>query len=145
MELLRAVQSNSLFPAENNMPQHKRKIEIIRAYETIPHDNGHYRVLVDRLWPRGVKKEDLDVDQWMKELAPSTELRKWFDHDPEKWDEFRKRYCKELDDAKEKVSEMLQSAGKRSILLIYGAKDEEHNQAVVLKDWINEHMSSFAS
>lgn len=123
----------------------KPKIELGRAYETVPHDHGHYRVLVDRLWPRGVKKDDLDVDVWMKELAPSTELRKWFNHDPERWDEFRKRYFEELDDVKERVSEMLAESGKRTILLLYGAKDEEHNQAVALKEWIEKHLSSLKS
>ena len=123
------------------MSKQKLKIKLIRAYETISRDNGHYRVLVDRLWPRGVKKEDLDVDVWMKEVSPSTELRKWFDHDPERWDEFRTRYFKELDEVRVQVLEMLESAGKRTILLIYGAKDDEHNQAVALKEWIENHLS----
>ncbi|QEF97822.1 hypothetical protein Mal15_18670 [Stieleria maiorica] len=123
------------------MSKQKLKVKLIRAYETIPRDNGHYRVLVDRLWPRGVKKEDLDVDVWMKEVSPSTELRKWFDHDPERWDEFRTRYFKELDEVRVQVLEMLESAGKRTILLIYGAKDDEHNQAVALKEWIENHLS----
>lgn len=118
------------------MTKQKLKIELIRAYETIPRDNGHYRVLVDRLWPRGVKKEELDIDVWLKELSPSSELRKWFDHDPERWEEFRKRYFKELGKVEDQVSKMLEDAGKRTILLIYGAKDEEHNQAVALKEWI---------
>ena len=123
------------------MSKQKLKIKLIRAYETISRDNGHYRVLVDRWWPRGVKKEDLDVEVWMKEVSPSTELRKWFDHDPERWDEFRTRYFKELDEVRVQVLEMLESAGKRTILLIYGAKDDEHNQAVALKEWIENHLS----
>lgn len=127
------------------MAKQEFKVELIRAYDTIPRDNGHYRVLVDRLWPRGVKKEDLDVDVWMKEVSPSSELRKWFNHDPARWDEFRKRYFEELDKVEDQVSEMLGNAGKRTILLIYGAKDEEHNQAVVLKEWIEEHASELKS
>ncbi len=123
------------------MPKQELKIELIRAYETIPRDNGHYRVLVDRLWPRGIKKEDLDLDVWMKELSPSSELRKWFNHDLDRWHEFRERYFKELGKVKARVSEMLESAGKQTILLIYGAKDEEHNQAVALKEWIEDHAS----
>ncbi len=124
------------------MTKGKPKIELARAYESSPHDNGHYRVLVDRLWPRGVKKDDLDFDIWMKELAPSTELRHWFNHDSERWDEFRKKYFKELDEVADQVSELLQSAGNRTILLLYGAKDEEHNQAVALKEWIEKHAST---
>lgn len=123
------------------MTKRALKIELARAYEDSQHDNGHYRVLVDRLWPRGVAKEDLDVDVWMKNLAPSTDLRKWFNHDPERWDEFRERYFRELDKVESQVSEMLEEAGKRTILLLYGAKDEEHNQAVALKEWIDKHAS----
>ena len=122
------------------MPGTKLKIELARAYHA-PETKGHYRVLIDRLWPRGVKKEDLKIDDWMKDLAPSTELRKWFNHDPERWDEFRKRYFKELDTNADQVSELLESAGGRTLLLLYGAKDEEHNQAVVLKEWMEKHLA----
>lgn len=120
------------------MTKQELRIELIRAYDRVPRDNQHYRVLVDRLWPRGVKKEELDVDVWMKEVSPSSELRKWFDHDPKRWNEFRKRYFKELDEVDDQVSGMLEDAGRRTILLIYGAKDEEHNQAVALKEWIEK-------
>jgi len=112
-----------------------------RAYDPPPRDNDRFRVLVDRLWPRGVKKDDLEVDAWMKELAPSTKLRHWFNHDPERWDEFRQRYFKELDQLADQVSELLESADGRTILLLYGARDEEHNQAVALKQWIDKHAS----
>ncbi|TWT67081.1 DUF488 domain-containing protein [Allorhodopirellula solitaria] len=122
-----------------------RKIRPMRAYDTIPHDNGHYRVLVDRIWPRGVSKEALELDEWLKVLAPSTELRKWFDHDPERWDEFRQRYFDELKDAQDHVSQMIEDAGKRTILLLYGAKDEDHNQAVALKEWIENHDAKWDS
>ncbi len=119
------------------MATRKPKIELARAYDSPATDN-RYRVLVDRLWPRGVKKENLGVNAWMKVLAPSTELRKWFGHDPDRWDEFRTRYFKELEAQADQVSALIESAGKRTILLIYGAKDEEHNQAVALKQWIEK-------
>jgi len=89
-----------------------------------------------------VTKESLEIDVWMKDLAPSTELRKWFNHDPERWDEFRKRYFKELDVRADLVSELLESAGHRTLLLLYGAKDEEHNQAVALKEWLEKHAAT---
>ncbi len=120
------------------MTKRKPKIEIARAYHP-PAADGSHRVLVDRLWPRGVKKEDLDIDAWLKDVAPSTELRRWFNHDPERWDEFRRRYFKELDDNQAAVAELLESAGSSRILLLYGAKDEEHNQALALKEWIEQH------
>ncbi len=122
------------------MSKRKLKIELARAYHA-PAANGSYRVLVDRLWPRGVKKEDLEIDAWKKDLAPSTELRRWFNHDPERWTEFRKRYFKELKDNTDQVSELLESADGKAILLLYGAKDEEHNQAIALKEWIEKHAS----
>jgi uncharacterized protein YeaO (DUF488 family) len=126
------------------MPKHLPKIELARAYHS-PATDGHYRVLVDRLWPRGIKKEDLKFDVWMKELAPSTELRHWFNHDPARWDDFRKRYFKELEDHADLVSELLESAGRKPILLLYGAHDEEHNQAVALKEWIEKHAAKLKS
>lgn len=121
------------------MTKRKPKIEIARAYHP-PAADGSYRVLVDRLWPRGVKKEDLQVDAWIKDVAPSTELRRWFNHDPDRWNEFRKRYFKELEDNQATVSELLEAAGDAPVLLLYGAKDQEHNQAVALQQWIEQHM-----
>ncbi|QDU82353.1 hypothetical protein Pla110_41080 [Polystyrenella longa] len=115
------------------MNQKSSTIKIIRAYDIDDDDDG-YRVLVDRLWPRGVKKERLDLDEWAKELAPSTDLRKWFDHDADKWEEFQKRYKKELSEKKETREELLKAAGNKTILLIYAAKDEEHNHALVLRE-----------
>ena len=114
------------------------KILIKRAYEPASTDDG-YRVLVDRLWPRGIKKEDLKLDSWHKEIAPSTELREWFGHDPAKFDEFQRRYQKELDvnDAFVKLREELK--GKPTVTLVYGAKDEQHNQAVVLQHYLQKH------
>lgn len=105
-----------------------------RAYEE-PEDSDGFRVLVDRLWPRGRKKADLRLDMWAKDVSPSTELRKWFGHDPERWPEFCKRYASELK-APEKqtaIARIVNAAKKYSrITLVYGAKDVEHNEAVVL-------------
>jgi uncharacterized protein YeaO (DUF488 family) len=110
-------------------------IRIKRAYEAPAKSDG-VRILVDRLWPRGVRKESLDIAFWMKELAPSDALRKWFGHDPGKWDEFRKRYLKELKrpEAVSLLREIAETARKGTVTLVYSAKDEQHNQAVVLKD-----------
>lgn len=94
--------------------------------------------LVDRVWPRGVAKADLPHDRWLKEAGPSTELRKWFGHDPEKFDEFSTRYERELDDAREDVQPLVDAAKERDIVLLYSAKDETHNQAVVLRRWLNK-------
>lgn len=122
------------------MTKRKPKIEIARVYDS-PAADGSYRALVDRLWPRGVKKEDLHFDTWLKDVAPSSELRRWFNHDPERWHEFRKRYFKELEEKQELVSELLEAAQGTPVLLLYSAKDQEHNQAVALKDWIEQRAS----
>ncbi|MGH7736348.1 MAG: DUF488 domain-containing protein [Candidatus Tyrphobacter sp.] len=110
-------------------------IALKRAYEKAARGDG-FRILVDRLWPRGIKKEDLHLDAWAKDLAPSTKLRKWFAHDEAKWPEFRKRYRAELaaSDARTAIRALLASAkDKKTITLLYGAKDREHNEAVVLR------------
>jgi len=91
------------------------------------------RILVDRLWPRGLSKEKAQVDLWLKDIAPSTELRKWFSHDPGKWTEFQARYRKELKSKAELLAELREKAAKGQVTLLYGAKDEVHNEAVVLK------------
>ncbi len=106
-----------------------------RAYDEPAKGDG-FRVLVDRLWPRGIKKENLQLDTWAKELAPSTDLRKWFAHDPQKWAEFRRRYRSELTRCRafESIDEILAAAKRaKTITLLYGAKDTEHNEAVVLR------------
>ena len=97
-----------------------------------------YRVLVDRLWPRGVSKDDADLDDQWKEFAPSDELRKWFDHDPEKWGDFRKKYLKELSENKEEIKECLQKVEGKTLILLYAAKDNEHNNALVLQEYLNK-------
>lgn len=108
-------------------------VRIKRAYDGYAKSDG-YRVLVDRVWPRGLTKTALHCDLWAKDLAPSTGLRKWFGHDPERWTEFRKRYLAELkaNHASSRISEIVREAGS-TITLVYSAKDEEHNQAVVLE------------
>jgi len=112
-------------------------IEIKRAYESTE-SNGSTRFLVDRIWPRGVKKEDLQIDDWIKEVAPSTELRKWFGHDPEKWAEFQQRYNAELDENPSAWEPILKAANAGKVTLVYAAKDEEHNNAVALKQYIED-------
>ena len=108
-------------------------VRIKRAYEApSPHDGT--RILVDRLWPRGVKKADAGISQWMKEIAPSNELRKWFGHDPERWEEFRRRYKAELAKKRELMAQLRELAREGPLTLVYSAHDEAHNQAVVLRE-----------
>ncbi len=108
-------------------------IRIKRAYDPAAPSDGT-RILVDRLWPRGVKKSEADIAQWMKEIAPSNELRKWFGHDPKRWEEFRRRYKAELAGKRELVSALRELAKKGPLTLVYSAHDEAHNQAVVLRE-----------
>ena len=110
-------------------------IKTKRVYDEVEKDDG-IRVLVDRLWPRGIKKEGVKIDLWLKEVAPSIELRKWFSHEPSRWKEFCKRYKEELRMDEEKkiaLSELTKIATRKKLTLIYSAKDKEHNNAVVLK------------
>jgi uncharacterized protein YeaO (DUF488 family) len=108
-------------------------IKIKRVYEKPDKEDG-IRILVDRLWLRGLTKEKAGIDLWLKDIAPSSELRKWFGHDAEKWNEFRKRYRNELKKNEEQVSILKDQMKKGAVTLVYGANDEEHNQAVVLKE-----------
>ena len=114
-------------------------VRIKRVYESENRKDG-YRVLVDRLWPRGIKKENLAFDEWIKDLAPSTALRKKFGHDPEHWKSFVADYKKELRSplCRELLERLAGRAAKGTLTLLYGARDEEHNQAVVLKDVISK-------
>jgi len=109
----------------------KNNFKIKRVYEKPEKEDG-FRILVDRLWPRGLTKEKAKVDLWLKEIAPSTELRKWFAHDPEKWEEFKKRYLSELKKNKEPVAQLKEKMKEGNVTLIYAAKDETHNEAQVL-------------
>lgn len=113
----------------------KHVIDIQRVYEH-PVDDKHVHFLVDRLWPRGIKKESLSLDGWLKDVAPSNELRDWFGHDPQRWDEFRRRYEHELDTNPASWQPILKVASQKPVMLLYGARDTEHNQAVVLRDYL---------
>jgi uncharacterized protein YeaO (DUF488 family) len=110
-------------------------VKIKRVYEPPARDDGK-RILIDRLWPRGLKKEDSRIDQWMKEVAPSNELRKWFNHDPDKWTEFKKRFFAELQGRRGKVEEIVNLARKGTVTLLFGSKEERFNNAVALKEYI---------
>jgi uncharacterized protein YeaO (DUF488 family) len=110
-------------------------IQIKRAYEPASRSDGQ-RFLVERLWPRGVKKEALELDEWMKEVAPSPELRKWFDHREERWEEFRRRYEAELDENPSAWKPILDASAKRKVTLLFSARDLDHNSAVVLRDYL---------
>lgn len=112
------------------------KITIKRVYEPPSKEDGR-RILVDRLWPRGLTKEKAAVDLWLKEIAPGTALRKWFDHDPAKWNEFKKRYRQELQQNKEPVALLKEELKKHNLTLLYAAKDEAHNDAVVLSEFLS--------
>jgi uncharacterized protein YeaO (DUF488 family) len=106
-------------------------LKIKRAYEEPANDDGA-RILVDRLWPRGLTKAKASIDLWLKDIAPSTELRKWFAHDPAKWTEFQARYKQELKHHTDQLALLKQKAAKGPVTLIYGARDQEHNEAAVL-------------
>ena len=110
-------------------------IKLKRAYEKPSRDDGS-RILVERLWPRGLTRERAAVDLWLKEVAPSPELRKWFGHDPAKWEQFQKRYWKELQEKKEAVQQLKQKSKQGTVTLVYAARDEEHNGALALKQFL---------
>lgn len=109
-------------------------IKIKRIYSDPAKDDG-FRMLVDRLWPRGVSKEKAKIDLWLKDIAPSDSLRKWFNHDPAKWDEFKRKYFRELDENKDRINQVFKKH-KGIITLLYAAKDDEHNNAEALKEYI---------
>jgi len=112
------------------------KLRLKRVYEP-PADGDGLRVLVDRLWPRGLGKREADIDLWLKDVAPSTELRRWFGHDPDRWTEFQHRYRAELRDRGEAVEILRERAGQGVTTLLYAARDEAHNHALVLKDFLD--------
>lgn len=113
-------------------------IQLKRVYEQ-PESADGKRILVERLWPRGLSKDNARVDVWLKEIAPSTELRKWFDHDPEKWTEFKKRYRAELNQNDEQVAQLKKEIGTHNASLVYGAKDQTHNAALVVLEFLKRH------
>jgi uncharacterized protein YeaO (DUF488 family) len=113
----------------------KHTIQLKRVYEEPSEEDGQ-RVLVDRVWPRGIKKEKAALDLWLKEIAPSTALRKWFGHDPEKWSEFQRRYRAELDKMTDTLEPLKEAIRKGKVTLVYAAHDTEHNNAVALKAYL---------
>lgn len=117
-------------------------VTIRRVYEERPRDEPGTRILVDRVWPRGIKKESDRFDAWVKDVAPSNELRRWFGHDPAKWNEFQRRYRAEIAAHPDALQPLLDAAKRGPLTLVYGAKDEAHNQAVVLRDVLDERLHS---
>ncbi len=120
-----------LFPASH--------LRLKRAYEPAAPEDG-VRILIDRLWPRGVSKKKAALDDWMKDIAPSTELREWFGHDPERWPEFQRRYKAELRQHTQELDHIRALAKKQTVTLVYSAHDEEHNDAIVLREVLLEAM-----
>lgn len=118
-------------------------IGLKRIYEPATPQDG-FRVLVERLWPRGVKKTSAHLDKWAKEAAPSSTLRKWFHHDPARWDEFRHRYSRELDENEKGWRPLLAASSKGRLTLIYSSRDGEHNNAIALKEYLDRRRHSHA-
>lgn len=116
-------------------------LRLKRAYEPASPSDG-YRILVDRLWPRGVSRERARLDAWDKDLAPSTELREWFAHEPERFEEFRRRYVEELRPRRARIAELRRRAREGPVTLVYSAKDAEHNDAVVLAEVVRRGLPS---
>jgi uncharacterized protein YeaO (DUF488 family) len=113
-------------------------IKAKRIYDKVSSEDG-VRILVDRLWPHGVSKKDASIDIWMKDIAPSNELRKWFNHDPAKWEEFKVRYFSELDNKSELIKEILGRIKKGTVTLIFSAKEEKYNNAEALKEYLEKY------
>jgi len=113
------------------------KLTVKRVYSQ-PSKRDGMRILVDRLWPRGLSKEKARIDYWLKDIAPSNALRKWYGHDPDKWNEFRQRYFRELDENTEAVSGLLEITGGRPATLLFGSKEAEFNNAVALKEYLEK-------
>ncbi len=116
-------------------------IKIKRVYEKPSKDDGK-RILIDRLWPRGLKKEDARIDEWIREIAPSNELRKWFDHDPNRWNEFKNRFFAELHGNGELIEGIINMARIGTVTLLFGSKEERFNNAVALKEYIEKRMDA---
>jgi uncharacterized protein YeaO (DUF488 family) len=116
-------------------------IFIKRIYDP-PDEKDGYRVLVDRLWPRGIKKEHARIEEWIKAIAPSNELRKWYSHDPEKWPEFKRRYFKELEDCSQEVEQLAKRASQATVTLLFFSKETRLNNAVALKEYIETTFKS---
>jgi uncharacterized protein YeaO (DUF488 family) len=121
--------------------QMKIDIRLKRAYEPVSPADGK-RILVERLWPRGVRKEQAALDEWLKDIAPSQELRRWFAHDPAKWVEFERRYLQELEGNPEQVAYLEQIVSQGPVTFVYAARDEQHNSALILKRYIERHLDN---
>jgi uncharacterized protein YeaO (DUF488 family) len=119
------------------MGRRKDTIRLKRAYDARSKDDGT-RILVERLWPRGLTKEKAAIDLWVKDLAPSVELRKWYSHDVAKWAEFRRRYLAELDKNGDAIRDLKQKLDEGPVTFVYAAKDEEHNSALILKEYLEQ-------
>lgn len=117
------------------------EIWIRRAYEPPARGDGQ-RLLIDGIWPRGVAKQQLKIEAWLRDAAPSTRLRQWFDHDPERWEEFRERYFAELDQRRDVVEDLLRRAKAGRITLVYAARDPDYNNAVALREYLRARRSS---
>jgi uncharacterized protein YeaO (DUF488 family) len=130
-----------LLGEDGGMPE--PTVTVRRAYDRVAGRAGERRVLVDRVWPRGVSKEELGLDLWMRDVAPSDDLRKWFGHRPERWDEFRRRYREELRQPERRslVDQLVGMARERPLALLHGAKDRAHNQAVVILAEIDDRLA----
>lgn len=112
-------------------------VKLKRIYEPSRRDDG-VRILVDRVWPRGLSKEAARVDFWLRDIAPSSELRRWFGHDPQKWSEFKARYWRELDESPQALNELVEKGSDGKMCLLFSAKDTEHNNAVALKEYLED-------
>jgi len=115
-----------------------REVKVKRAYDAAARSDG-LRVLVDRIWPRGISKDALHLDDWQKELAPSTALRQWFGHDPAKWETFKARYFRELDQRPEEIARLLAAGREATVTLVFGARDTDRNNAVALREYLARH------
>lgn len=118
-------------------PALSNDVRIRRVYDPPESDDGR-RILVDRLWPRGLTRDRAAIDLWLKDVAPSSELRKWFDHDPDKWEEFRRRYSAELADRPSEVAQLRDALRQGAVTLLYAARDTAHNHALVLGDILRD-------
>jgi uncharacterized protein YeaO (DUF488 family) len=121
---------------EERKPSSRFVIKTKRVYEK-PTARDGIRLLIDRVWPRGLKKDELALDGWLKDVAPSDRMRKWFGHDPRRWNEFRRRYFAELRGKTEVWTAILEKARESNVTLLYGARDTEHNNAAALRDFLN--------
>jgi len=114
-----------------------------RAYEKAVPEDGK-RILVERLWPRGLRRENARIDEWLKDLAPSTNLRKWYQHDPSKWEQFKEKYWKELEDKKTELFNLAKEASQRNITFVYGSREEKMNNAVALKMYVETKLKNLS-